>query len=486
MNPNSRWQLLVLLLLLALGLIVAAHTFHIRTDLDWNSVRTAVAVAYVRGGPLYYGPTDGPLWGNIYPPLGHLLTAPAALATTPTAAIRTAQLLSVAWIFIPLAALGALASPRRRPLGAILALALALPVVAATPSLTAAAFHVHVDGSALGLALTAALLTAFAPGRPSFLFLAGALAVACVFCKQTAIAVPATLVLWTLITRPRREALAFLTGALAAAAGLKLWCLLAFDPRALWYETVTVPSRHGIPGGLAAAVARRWTEFTPLLIPHLLVATALQLLAARDLPRRNMLASPGVLLFVLALAQLPLALAGYFKIGGGVNNLAAPALFFLAAALYPLLTTPPRHSLPLALSLAAALGLWRLFALHADPTLSRPDQHAMAYRALLAHPGKLYFPRLPLSHLLAENRLTHHTWGVNDRVNAGEPVPDPWLRAFIPPDASALYYFHRTPGPTVLLHVRLAGHPPTPVPIPPESRLPPGWVAYQITLPAPP
>lgn len=65
MNPNSRWQLLVLLLLLALGLIVAALTFHIRTDLDWNSVRTAVAVAYVRGGPLYYGPTDGPLWGNI-------------------------------------------------------------------------------------------------------------------------------------------------------------------------------------------------------------------------------------------------------------------------------------------------------------------------------------------------------------------------------------------------------------------------------------
>lgn len=479
--------LLIFPLLGFLATAAAALTFQVRTDLDWNSVRAVASVALSLGYPIYYPPGQGPLWGIIYPPLGFILSLPIALGSTASSAIRIGQALSLGWVLIPLGCIALLPSLRppnsSRVIAVVAVVVLAACALVSIAPLTDAAFNVHIDAPAIGLSLFATLLllaaTQRGPRSPFLLAaLAGALAVASVFTKQTLVATPLALLAFTLLPAHRALLRPFLVGAAVSAVALSAVCLIAFSPSAMLYNTFTVPSRHGFRGGLLAALQNSLRPLALYLLPVATVALVIRFLIRPSSPSH---AAPERLFLLLAAAQFPLALAGFLKVGGGPNNLAPPALFLLAALLHAaaralLHPATPRRTpiLSLLFFSAACLSLWRVVASANDPILSRPDQHASSYAALRASPGLYYFPRLPLTHLLAEIRLTHHTWGLTDRENSGETVSPEWLLLHTPPTAQYLAYHTRAPGPTVPLHTRLL---PT---FPQSTMLPelPGWLVF--------
>src|SRR5262249_36491775 len=73
--------------------VVVAHSA-IQAVLDgpyrshWNAVRLTPPLSLVSGYTLYYGAESGPVTGNIYVPFATMAYLPAAVASTPTGALR--------------------------------------------------------------------------------------------------------------------------------------------------------------------------------------------------------------------------------------------------------------------------------------------------------------------------------------------------------------------------------------------------------------
>src|SRR5215469_789289 len=61
----------------------------------WNDARLAPVAAWLRGYPLYTPVSSGIVNGNIYPPLGALAFAPAAIFGDPVVAVIVGSMLSL-------------------------------------------------------------------------------------------------------------------------------------------------------------------------------------------------------------------------------------------------------------------------------------------------------------------------------------------------------------------------------------------------------
>jgi hypothetical protein len=159
------------------------------------------------------------------------------------------------------------------------------------------------------------------------------------------------------------------------------------------------------------------------------------------------------LFLVAALAELPLSLMGYVKVGGDANSLSF-CLYFLALGgilLFERVMDASRSAegrpvaswssllvIGLNLSLAFVDKQMIGLALNTKDPAWRENRAAELY--IRKHPGEVYFPWHPLAHLAAEGKLYHFEYGVFDRGLAGFPVREDHFFRHIPPRTRLVCY----------------------------------------------
>jgi hypothetical protein len=438
----------------AIAAIVAAaailhHTAGV-PESDMSASRVVPAVALARGFPIYVGPTSGPIIDFMYGPVAAIAFLPAALATTPSGALAIAAALNAIAFFLPMAWLH-LRAVRRRD-AATAGFVLFVLAVVRDPGLAFSAFTIHADAPALGFGALACGLFVTGARPPSAGRLA-AVAVAVVLAawtKQTIAPLALVLVLVALL----RDGVA--TGArlarLVVGVGLAVsavW-VLAFDPSALVFNMVTLPSRmpwygEGDGGrwatvGFVTGLLARLTWVPALVVTALGIAARRRGIRLRD--------TPGGLLAAVALALAPLAVVGGAKVGGFLNTFSVCSYFLVAAATVSLAaaaTVPERAGVAATALLVVGLVVLAVdvgrgpaglrSVAHAVARLEtwRDNPHEHAFAVARAHAGEIYFPWNPLSTLLAEDRLDDNEIGAWNRDLAGVPIDDALWRRFLPP-----------------------------------------------------
>jgi hypothetical protein len=444
----------LLRLVTALGALVAvtACLHHVAgvPESDMSASRVVPAVALARGFPIYAGPSTGPIIDFMYGPVAAIAFLPAALASTPSGALAVAAALNALAFFLPMAWLHRRAI--RRGDAALAGFVLFVLAVVRDPGLAFSALTIHADAPALGLGALACGLLATGPRPPS----AGRLA---------AIATAIVLAAWTKQTiAPLALALVGMTlvrDGVGAAARLAAWLagvglavsvvwLVAFDPRALWFNMVTLPSRMPWYG---EADGGRWATvgFVAGLLARLTWLPALVLVALAVGARRygvRVHDTPCVLLAVVGILLAPLAVVGGAKVGGFLNTFSVCTYFLVAAATVGVAGAtgaPGRVGAVATALLAAAIlaiavdvgrgpaGLRSVGRSVAELEAWRDNPHERAFAVARADPGEIYFPWNPLSTLLAENRLDDNEIGAWNRDLAGVPIDDALWRRYLPP-----------------------------------------------------
>jgi hypothetical protein len=67
-------------------------------------------------------------------------------------------------------------------------------------------------------------------------------------------------------------------------------------------------------------------------------------------------------------------------------------------------------------------------------------EQQMVFEYLQDHRESTYFPWFPLSHLLAEGRFYHSSYGIIDRVLAGDEVSPRYFQAYAPANMSSIAF----------------------------------------------
>lgn len=420
------------------------------THLDWNMMRLCPSVALVHGLNIYPGLDQGVVTGHIYGPLSAMFYAPLAWLGDVTWMVRAASLITMLVFGLPFFLLGQRAVHHglrtRTEAGGLLAVVLL--VIALEPSLRYAAVMVHAEGPAVSLGLLAIILAAWGSAdRPDLFFWAGSCAAAAIFTKQTQAVAWAALGLAGTLINGRQWLGRYVLGSLLAASVICLGSLKWTTLQAMFFNCVWIPSHH--PWNVASfsfshghtpalptlserlrALTEAFTTFAPLWWPAWAAAVwTLCCHAPGRWREADFVVRTAYYSATVALFQIPLALAGFQKIGGGINSLAvttAPGLLLLFAL--ALRRTPPlpqssAYRLLLATGLVTLMGcnLPRLGHLaHASWMRADPHRPMMAY--LREHPGEVYLPWNPLLTLQADHQLYHFEYGIFDRALAGAPI----------------------------------------------------------------
>jgi hypothetical protein len=437
----------------------------------WSAARLAPAMGLGHGYALYSPPRSGPATGWIYPPLATLAYYPATLIPDPTGAVLAGRLLSLVYFFVPAAWLlltDRAGRTRWSGLSGILLFStFALLSIQSRP-LRYCSTEIHADAPALGLAAVAVGLMARGrpEDRPWGRGAALLLATLSVWTKQlTAPVLIVVLPIWALVTRGLKGLFQYLAMALAVGLGLSLTLLAAFDARSTVFNIITIPLLH----------PRRFESLTPALVNLLdlekrqvlllllLAAGGLGQLARRSWrrgPGRGLTSETWPLFLLVAVAEFPISLLAYVKVGGDDNNLGFLLYFLTLAGLLMharLMTTHPAPGggdgstmsfrgilvLNLILTLLVAQEIALAFA-RRGPTWQ--GQQRAALRHIERHRGEVFFPWNPLEHLAVEGRLYHFEYGVFDRILAGYPPSPEHFRRYIPEHTRLVCY---PPGTTV-------------------------------------
>ncbi len=426
--------------------------------LHWNAHRISWAVALVQGHRLYAGPHDGAITEIMYGPGTAIAYAPAALAGAPTTAVFAGALLTLVWFYAPVAWL--LARGNGGPGARALAFAVFCLASFQLGSLRESGSLIHADAPALGLgACACACALSRRRGMP---LLAALLAVLAAWTKQTLAPLVLALPLYLWIARGAREALRS-AGLLAAAGALVSACFLAvFGPGDLFFNAIEVPRRVGwksdhLGSRWIAAGSSARSLAAELGVPLLLLGIAA---ASRGRPaswRGFARDHPWTLLLLVAMVELPLAIAGEAKIGGAANAHSVTTYFAVAAAALALAETGGRARLALAATAATllALSLSPSPVARTEDALARfsdwrggPLERAVAFAR--AHPGEAYFPVTGLVHLYADGAVYHDYLGILDRDLAGLATTQKQVRAHVPPGTRYVVFPRQQPAPPYL------------------------------------
>ncbi len=457
---------LLALFTLTVELMDAAH-YH------WNPPRLAPAFALWQGYPMYYGPDNGPVLGNIYGPGLAVAYLPTVLFPLPSQALQAGVLLTALYFFLPLIGVhwkGVVMDPRRSVLAGLTMIGFS-SILMNSPPLGRLAFSIHADAPAMSLCGLACVFLHGEQDRTSRrVWLPAALcSVLAVWTKQTAapILLALPLYLWY-VERPQvgLRYVLWLTIVLIIVSGMFLIC---FGVRPLLFNMFVVPSHHpwftGIdgfkirwlrnlvpPGNVRALLEAggQLLKFSvgPLIILMGYVGWQRLFSPAKTIPFRAWLRTqPWLLPAWLGVCLIPTSLLGRVKVGGDLNSLSFSCYFFFLAASLVLVNLASclsehrfhRFEKWILLSAFCGFGLlslplwdqadsaWRRLAKR-PPALS--DQ---AFHFIRQHPGESYFPWDPLAHLLAEQKLYHFSYGVFDRALAGFPLTVEHVHSGLPP-----------------------------------------------------
>lgn len=442
---------LLLLVFLAERIVAAPYW-------DWNAARLAPAFAVAQGHHIYPSLTEGTTLAYIYGPVFALAFLPATVINLPTTAILLATMLSIGYFFLPALALHVLASaerPRSVATGFLGFLALAF-IVRRDGGLSYSAFSLHADAPALFLVAGACvlLLAGRVPRSTGRLIAVGFLMALAVWCKQPVAPIVLVLPLWIALTEGRREFTRSVVVFGLVGVSVSVVLLIAFGVRDLGLNMFAIPA--AVPwkpggGGRWGLLSEHLNAIARTSIPFVLMAAAGAILDHRPSTlseARSWLRNRRwPLLFLVGLAMVPTSLLGIVKRGGGANSLSFTLFFLalagtmaLAEAARPPSRTGARISKGLLVAITGGLAAYLVVTQSGVPA-SGWDQltrlplnpQRQAHEFLLEHPGEIYFPWNPLAHLMAEGKLYHFEYGVNERQLVGLRMSMEQFRAHIPP-----------------------------------------------------
>ncbi len=411
---------------------------------------------------------DGACYLPMYPPLGFLAYAPAALFHEPASVLRAGAAISLLAVLLPFALLARLSSGspdalRRTALG----LATLVFLVHISPVLVTAVF-VHADAPSVGLVLLGALPLALAFRRDDrrLLVLSALVLSLAPWAKHTLAPV---LLLPALALASRREwrrsaahlalaaglqaAWAALFAALFGGAGLRFW-LLEFPALHPWL---------GEPLPILAVSSR--VLLSMVVVEAAVLAGAAIALSPRLSLARDWARHPWCVLAVGALLLWPTSLLGYVKVGGALNSFLPTAILLVGALLLLLLDNAAGAELPSggpagALLVAATL-LGGQVAFESAVSRAGTDgrnepESSIAFQTLRKDPDEFLFPWFPMSTHLATGRFAHSELGIRERELGGLSVTPKQLREGLPPRLRWIVC-GKDPCESTLAHFRVIG-----------------------------
>ena len=497
--PPLRWLLAAVPLCAAiLTLLTWVSVLRSPWD-DWNGARTAPAVAWARGMPLYYPHGVGPATDFIHGPMAAVMRLPAAWASTPTGAIIIADAINAALFYLPvvLFVLQLGASGFLKGVALVIFWAFSF----GTGSLIYSAYQVHADAPAVGLALLGCVFASrLAGARPGWwpVVLAALCAVLSTASKQNLAPILAVLPVYVFFRNGWRQAatlaaLELLLGVLVAGV-----CVRAFGSDAIVFQMFTLPSRHPWHfqeyGRLQALLVISGYLIEDAVLPagvlvFFALVSSIRPKVRGSGPAPRLVDQAWFLPLLTAVLLVPSALIGRAKEGGAANAL-TPATYFLVVALVAWIAdfrlrdgeawtdwssrlVLGSTSLMCVMLTLVCLNPWPKLIdnYHEIADLGHTPQQ-VAYEFSLKHSNAAYFPWNPLSTLMADGKYYHFEYGIGDYYLAGDIPPPEQIRAQLPSAMAYLIYPPKRQSEAMrgLLGAFSARR---------ESpELPPGWIVY--------
>ena len=387
----------------------------------------------------------GPLYSTHYGPLTYIVYLPATVFHTPNAAVLAGSTLTVALCLIAIVWLHFGGGRWRKDFwGALLGFTAAGYLVCFLEPLRYSCVNVHADGPAIAFGGAACALLRYRGNRLA-LVSSATLAVCAALCKQPMALLAVGLVAYLVLARGRASAILYAKALCGAGLILGGACLWAFGARELYYNLLIAARQPWSETGLAVIV-QPVRALIRVMFPVLLVGMAAWMTAMKQADwkfqaLRWLRGNDCSILFVAGFAVLPSSLAGFAKIGADVNSLSFSSFFFtigVTCMLADLASESSRREVR-RVSRGCLLAITVLLAAAEFPValprriqeLRSAEQH-FAYDYLRAYPHTTFFPWFPLSHVLAEGRFYHWSYGIIDRVLAGETVSPEYFRAYAP------------------------------------------------------
>ena len=463
---------LLLLLLIVCGISAALQEqFDFGTSGEWNDARLARVAGWLHGYPLYTPKASGVITGNIYPPLGVLAFAPAAMFGHPAVAVVAGSILTRLMNFST--GVGALTlwsramrkssqeAARIILLGSILYLGLLMITDATRYSL----FAIHADAPAIALMLWGVIFYAkwWATRTPASMAMSVFFLGSVVWAKLVGMPLLFIFLMVTYLIGGLRPTLIFLAWSLATLA---FWFLVLTPIVGNWQDFLfniwTIPAGHPwssqVAGGYAerirlylAALVALLGHYWLLYLVVLAMALWLKVHAAQSGDRSHCLSFALTTSSLIAgLTVLPFALIGLVKIGGDVNSASysiQPLLFGLVMGSLGFVEVARKAGVQWNIAAQSVICAWLGLIFIADLPKRRILHYPFnistapiftAYKE--SKSNKVWFPEFPLSSLLATGHLYHFSYGIFDRYLAGRPVSKTQMLEGIPTPPFKLKY----------------------------------------------
>ena len=421
---------------------------------DWNGIRISPVFALLHGTPLYPPDEGGTITGNIYPPLATLAYLPCTLLSNPSHVMELGSLLSCVYYLLAFVVLAWLAVRQWsvQATDAVLVLIAAILLTDFDPPLRYTELMAHADAPGFALAGLALCLVLFAPKGEGFAWAiaVGAMVAAAVLAKQSFIGVWFALFFLSAICSWRTAA-CMAAGATLVTTVFCVILVLAGNWHNFLFNCVYIPSHHpwslhasllggASGGGLVAqrlqAVVESILYITPTWYPWIAVGGWILWRSRGAAPASptSRLSAP-VWVFV---AQVPISLMAFKKIGGDVNDLAASLYFLLFAVCAMAMVIAANRAWSAGLRAALTIMICVLIGCDTPRFLflvvnsGHPDPNAPMMTFLRQHPEQVYLPWNPLLTSLSDGKDYDFEYGVFDRALAGVPLSYDDYRSHLP------------------------------------------------------
>lgn len=390
----------------------------------WNDIRSAPAIALLRGFSIYQPAGGGPASTWAYGPLPVLLLAPAGLAPDAAGAIETAGAIHIAvragiLLFVCLTwPVPSGDGPTTRLVRGASALICILWVRNGTSGYTI------INSDAYGVSVGLLSLLALTRGHR---WLAAFGAAAAVACKQTMIGVGAAQVIWLFLSDSPRAALGQIGRGALAGLVVAAGAIALFGAPGLWHILFEMPRRYAY----APSALQRLLTHPGYLAIHVILPLALMAAARRAFFART---SPLLLPAIAFLCALPMSLAGLLSIGGNVNSLHSFWLWLPPVLLIGSATLLPRLGWSGQFAYAAIPALVACVWLQLSPVRLRPNiaHYAQAEELARRMPEQVWFPMNPVITLYSDGRLYHDFDGLRAWDTTGFRPDDRLYFAHLP------------------------------------------------------
>lgn len=425
---------------------------------DWNGIRLAWTFSLLHGYQLYYPADSGPVLSLLAGPLQPLTYLPAALINSPTPALILASFISACYYFLPILCLHIgkdLTHPRELSFG-VCAFACFCLFTLSSRALTYSAFAVYADAPALGYSAIACAILYYRKRKDNIigLLLAALFSVFAVWTKQTLVPLLFALPTYILLTDGYRCFRRYMLCLFVSGVVISAVFLFVFNAKNLLFNIVTVPSHCPWQFGESRIAALLigtcyLIRESFLFVAILIFCSAYQLSLRSNGPNKLkewLRSNQWTMLAIVSLFMVPISVLGRVKRGGDVNTLSLTVYFLVASVTLALkrfasdsLSSFPRPGQGLAQPLLVLLitglvyiNIPNFFSIQGVLKNLSGNEQKLSYEYARKYPGEIYFPKHPLSSLLAEGKLYHHEYGLYDRAQAGFPVSLEHFQAHIP------------------------------------------------------